>query len=240
VKTVKFSKPEYIGSPFNALKIFNDGGCDEIVVLNIDRTPPDYDFIGKITDECFCPVAYGGGIKTMEEAVGVLRSGAEKVIINTAYSFDDFPAKLCDKVGSQSVVASIDYKRDKKFFNIGKSLNTVYVQGGSASIFLHPAVYANRVSSTLSGKCGEIFLQCIDRDGTYSGYDIETLELVVNAVDVPVVVCGGARGPEDFLAAKAAGASGAAAGSWFVFSGQGKGVLVNYPDRNDFMKEHGI
>jgi len=225
VKTVKFSDPKYIGDPINAVKIFNDKEVDELIFLDISATSenrePSFDLLSRISSEAFMPFSYGGGIKTIESATKILRMGAEKVIINTrAFENPEFITQLSQKFGSQSVVVSIDAKKIKE------GEYKVFIKNGKEETELNPVDYA--VEMKKKG-AGEIFINSIDNDGIMNGYDLELIRQVSKAVNIPVIACGGAGKAEDFSSAVKAGASAVSAGSFFVFIGPYKAVLISYP-----------
>jgi cyclase len=147
--------------------------------------------------------------------------GIEKVSVNTA--FVQNPRLITDAAawfGSQAVVASIDVKRDW----LGR--NRVYVRAGKKNTGLDPRELAREFESR---GVGEILVNSIDRDGTMTGYDLDLIQDVAGAVEVPLVACGGAGSNKDLAAAIDAGASAAAAGSLFVYQGPHRAVLINYP-----------
>ena len=116
-KTVKFKSPKYVGDPRIAVKIFNDKGADEIVILDIEASrqgrAPRYDLIEEIASEAFMPLAYGGCLRSIDHVKRVLNLGAEKVIINSSgVTNPHFIRQVADQTGSSSLVASIDVKRD--------------------------------------------------------------------------------------------------------------------------------
>jgi len=227
IKTVRFKKPKYIGDPFNAVRILNEKEVDELVFLDIGarRTGrvPDIDMIRRIASECFMPLAYGGGIRTLEQIRAVLGCGAEKVVINTAAI--ETPALIeqsAREFGSQSVVVSIDVKRT--LFGGARVMN-----GRSHKLLsIEPASHAREM---VRRGAGEIFLNDVDRDGTRAGYDLDLIRTISTAVDVPTIACGGAGTVADLGAAIAAGASAAAAGSLFTLFGKHRAVLITYPER---------
>lgn len=228
VKTVKFKDPKYVGDPINAVRIFNDKEVDELLFLDItatvDRRTPRYKVISEIASECFMPLAYGGGIRSIEDIRQVLAVGVEKVCINT-HAVDDpeFIRTAADIFGSQSIVVSIDVK--KTLF--GKY--EVFTNSGSKASNLDPLSHAVRMEQM---GAGEIFLNSIDRDGTMTGYDLELTRRVTAAVGIPVIACGGAGTVAHFRdAVKQGGASAVSAGSMFVFHGKHRAVLISYPDQ---------
>lgn len=226
VKTSKFAKPKYVGDPINAIRIFNDKYVDELVFLDISASrkgaEPDYDVIERIAGECFMPLCYGGGIRNLEQARRIVASGVEKIAVNSM-AIDDIQllTSLSQELGASSVVASIDVKRD--FFGRQR----VYHPGRRSLTKLKPVEHARAV---VAAGAGEIFLNNVDRDGQYTGFDTELIQEITAAVSVPVIACGGASGLSDMRAAIEAGASAAAAGSMFVFYGPHRAVLINYPD----------
>lgn len=226
VKTVQFKNSTYIGDPMNAVRIFNVKQVHEIILLDIaatrEKRGPRVDFVVKIADECRMPFTLGGGIRTLKDIREVLNAGAEKVALNTAAI--ENPALVTEaarEFGSQSIVVSIDAK--KKLLG-GYEVMT---NGGSKSAGLDPVACAVKMAEA---GAGEIFLNSIDRDGTMSGYDTGLIRSVADAVEVPVIACGGAGRLEDFtLAVKDGHASAVAAGSFFVFHGRRRAVLINFP-----------
>lgn len=232
VKTEKFKNPKYLGDPRNIVKIFNEKEIDEIVVLDIDASRlgrgPQIELIREIVDEAFVPVAYGGGIRSTKQAREVLSLGVEKIVVNTG-ALDDprLIEDLAEEAGRQSVVASIDAKRTL----FGKP--AVYRNRGSKKTRWAPADLAQHL---VERGAGEILLQSIDRDGTRAGLDIDLIRSVSEAVDVPVVACGGAGDLEDLVqAVRKGGAAAVAAGSMFVFTGPHRAVLISFPEHDELV-----
>ncbi|NOX51709.1 MAG: imidazole glycerol phosphate synthase subunit HisF [Gammaproteobacteria bacterium] len=226
VKGKNFKKHRYIGDPINAIRIFNDSQVDELIVLDITANGNliDVEQVKTFCGECFMPLAVGGGIRTTEEARGLLRSGAEKVILNSAFFSDPrFIKKLSDEFGSQSIVVSIDYKHTGLF----SKRDLVFTNCGKKKTSLAPLEAAKRAEQA---GAGEIMITSIDREGSYSGYDLETLISISATVTIPIIVNGGAGITTHLLDAVRNGASAAAAGSMFVFHGPREAVLISYPD----------
>ncbi len=228
VKTVKFKDPGYIGDPINAIRIYNEKEVDELIFLDITATienkRPPFKILSEIASECFMPVAYGGGIRRLEDIQEIFSLGIEKVVINTcAAENPEFIRKAAEKFGSQSIVVSIDVR--KKLMGRYE----VYTHGGRKGTGLEPVAYAVQMQQQ---GAGEIMLTAIDRDGTQEGYDIDLIRKVTAAVDIPVIACGGAGKVEDFgRAVKEGGASACAAGSMVVYYGRNRAVLINFPTR---------
>ncbi|MFN1835367.1 AglZ/HisF2 family acetamidino modification protein [Balneola sp. MJW-20] len=232
VKSVQFKKHKYVGDPINAVKIFNEKEVDEIIILDIDasakKEAPNFKLVEKICGESFMPLAYGGGVKTLEDAQKLLYNGAEKIVLNT--SLLEQPKvieSIAKQFGNQSVVASIDYRTSL----FGKP--KVYGFNGSKKTKWTALELAKKAADY---GAGEIMLNAIDRDGTYKGYDLETLKTVSSSVDVPVIACGGASGLEDFEEAIKHGAGAVAAGSMFVFQRPHQAVLISYPNSVELNK----
>jgi imidazole glycerol-phosphate synthase subunit HisF len=233
VKTIRFKDPKYVGDPINAIKIFNDKEVDELVLLDISASKenrgPAFSVIEEVASECFMPLAYGGGIRTVEEARRVFKLGVEKVVFNTtAWRAPEVLSEASREFGAQAVVASIDVRR--KLFGRFE----VYAQGGTHSTGIDPVEYAKRMEAA---GAGEIFLTSIDRDGTMAGYELELLAKVTAAVTIPVIASGGAGSVSDFGAAiREGGAAAVAAGAMFVFHGPHRAVLITYPPRDELKK----
>lgn len=229
VKTHKFDSPKYVGDPINAVKIFNDKEVDELFFLDITATQesrgPSFEVLTEIASECFMPICYGGGVRSFSEIEKIFSLGIEKVSLNSVLA--DRPELLTEAAkvyGVQALVASVDIKK-----NFWGSVQVV-TQSGTRVVSKDPVSY---VKSLVDRGAGEVLLQSVDRDGSFSGYDLEWIEKVSKAVSVPVVALGGARGLEDFRNALEAGASAVAAGSFFVFHGPHKAVLISYPAPED-------
>ena len=233
-KTVKFKHPSYIGDPINTVKIFNEKEVDELVLLDIQagkkRSRPNFIKITEIAGEAFMPMAYGGGIINLEDAKKVFDAGFEKVIINTAlFEQEDLIEQIAKIYGNQSVVVSIDVKKDL----FGR--RRVYKNGGTKKTNLSPEKWAKVVQEK---GAGEILLNAIYLDGTWSGYDLNLIKSLSDMLTIPLVVCGGARNIKDFASAVSeGGASAVAAGSMFIYQKKGMGVLVNYPSQQKLKKE---
>jgi cyclase len=236
VKTIQFKEPRYLGDPRNAVRIFNEKEVDELVVLDISATPerrgPDIDFVREIVSEAFMPVAYGGGIRTLEDARRVLAAGVEKVIVGSyAVEQPDFVQQAAAMFGSQSVLVCIDVR--KGFF--GK--HEVCTNNGRNKTGLDPVAFARQMQFM---GAGEIIVNSIDKDGTMMGYDLQLLQKVSNAVTVPIVACGGAGSLAHMSeAVDQGGASAVAAGSLFVYHGKHRAVLINYPGVDE-LKQWGL
>lgn len=225
VKTERFAKPRYLGDPINAVKIFNEKRVDELVLLDIEATEKrrvDFNWIEDIVSEAFMPIAYGGGINSLDQCAELFKRGVEKIIVNTsACERPQLIAEAAERFGSQSVVVSIDAKPN--FWKRSKA----YINGGKKETKLSPVELAQQAESL---GAGEIMLTSIEREGTFAGYDLNLLQAVSSAVGIPVIANGGAGSLHDFAPAVTQGkCSAVAAGSMFVFAAKGEGVLITYP-----------
>lgn len=229
-KTVKFKNPSYIGDPINVIKIFNEKEVDELVILDIDaarnRSAPDLELLRSMVDECFCPLAYGGGVASNDHVRQLINLGIEKVVINTAAcEMPGLIESISNEFGRSTVVGSIDYTTSL----LGK--RKVVTRGGQGSTTHDLLTWAKELDRR---GVGEILLTAVDLDGMMKGYDLDTLRKVVEAVNVPVVAAGGAGSFEDIKKAiSQSGAAAAAAGSMFVYQGRHRAVLVTYPSQQE-------
>lgn len=230
VKTVGFAEPKYVGDPINAVRIFNEKGIDELIVLDIDAsvrgTEPNFRLIENFATESRMPLCYGGGIRTAEHAKTIISLGVEKVAISSAAIEDpSLITRIADAVGRQSVVAVLDVKASRW----GKY--EVCTKNGTKSTNRSPKELAIELQQA---GVGEIVLNSIDNDGRMKGYDLNMVEPVREAIDVPLTVLGGAGSLNDIgELIQRFGVIGAAAGSLFVFKGIYRAVLINYPSASD-------
>lgn len=231
VKTVKFKDPKYVGDPINAVKIFNEKEVDELIVLDIDATSknrePDYKLIENLAAECRMPFCYGGGIKTVEQAVKIINLGVEKVAISSALlERPDFASELAKAVGSQSVVAVLDVKK----VGLIKSYE-IFSHNGTRKIKQNLVQFCKELESA---GVGEVVINSIDQDGVMEGYDRKLISKVRDAINIPMTVLGGAGHLDDVKSlVEEYGIIGAAAGSLFVFKGVYRAVLINYPQSDE-------
>ena len=234
VKSIQFKNHIYVGDPINAVKIFNEKEVDEIVLLDISASKvnrkPNIDQIAEIASEAFMPLAYGGGIKSINEVKEILFHGAEKVIINSsALDRKELITEIANQFGSQSVVVSIDVKQD--FLGRYK----VFRNNGIKNTGKSPVDFAQEVEEA---GAGEILITSINKDGTFEGFDIALIKQIANAVKIPVIACGGAAEITDFVQVVNDGqASAVAAGSMFVLKRPHKAVLISYPSQKELKQE---
>ncbi|MFN4081708.1 MAG: AglZ/HisF2 family acetamidino modification protein [Saprospiraceae bacterium] len=226
VKTRKFKDAVYIGDPVNAMRIFSEKEVDEIVVLDIDASregrEPNYALIEEMAGEAFMPMAYGGGIRSLDQVRRLIRCGIEKVVINTAATESTAVIRAAAaEFGSQAVVGAVDVRKPL--------LGRYRVMSKSATVETKLDL-EEHIKNLVASGVGEILINSVDRDGMMNGYDLELIKTVTQMVNVPVVACGGAGSIEHLAQAiREGGASAVAAGSMFVFHGKHRAVLINYP-----------
>jgi cyclase len=227
VKTIRFREPTYLGDPINIVRIFNDREVDELVVLDITATPqgrgPRLDLLSDLASECFIPLCYGGGVRSLDDMRKLFAPGVEKVALNSrAAAEPSLVSEAAAAFGSSSVVVAIDVR--KNLFGRQK----VFTHGGRKGTGRDPVAYAREMAER---GAGEIFLNSVDRDGTMEGYDLELIAAVSSAVGIPIIACGGAGRLDHVAGALRAGATAVAAGSLFCFAGPHRAVLISYPER---------
>jgi imidazole glycerol-phosphate synthase subunit HisF len=225
VKTIQFGKSSYVGDPINAVKIFNEKEVDELIVLDIDATregrPPNFALAEELAGECFMPLAWGGGIRSIEDARTLFSLGVEKVIIRSA-SVDNpglFRA-IADRAGEQAVVAAIDVKKGG-FFGGTQLLNGNGVKDKRS--------WQQAMQTAVEHGAGEIMLMSADHDGMREGMNLDLIREASTLVDVPLIAAGGIGRIEHIREAVDAGADAVAAGAWCVWQGPQKAVLITYP-----------
>jgi cyclase len=230
VKTIRFKDGPYVGDPVNAVRIFNQKEVDELILLDIHATTRnrgiDFETLDKIVSECFMPICYGGGVRSVEDMRRLYALGIEKISLGAAaFEVPGLVQQASREFGAQAVVVTIDVKKSL----LGTA--TVRTRNGTQDTRQSPSEAARNFADQ---GAGEILLYSIDRDGTWSGFDLKLIESVTRSVNIPVVATGGAGSLEDIKAAvKEAGASAVAVGSMAVFQGKDLGVLIKFPARKD-------
>jgi len=230
VKTERFKNPTYVGDPVNAVRIFNQKEVDELVLLDIEATTHhrgiDYETLEKVVSECFMPICYGGGVNTLEDMRRLFSLGVEKISLGAAaFENPDLIRQASAEFGNQAIVVTLDVKKGMLG---GYSVRT---HQGKKDARVNPVEAARNMEKL---GAGEILLNSIDRDGTWSGFDLKLIHDVTNAVGLPVIACGGAGSLQDVRSAVSeGGASAVAIGSMAVFQGKDLGVLIKFPTRKD-------
>jgi cyclase len=227
VKTTKFNNPSYVGDPVNTVRIFNELEVDELVFLDItatkDKRNPNLKILAEVANECFMPLAYGGGLKDFEVAKSIFNIGFEKVVLNTVtHMKPSFVSEIAGHFGNQAVMASIDVK--KNFWGNYE----VWSEGGKINTKKNPFDWAAELEKL---GAGEILLTSIDREGTWAGFDLQLIKNVTESVNIPVIAHGGAGKLEHIgQVVHECKVSAVALGSMVVYQQKGMGVLVNFPD----------
>ncbi len=217
IKTKQFDTFRDVGNPTTVAKVYEAQKADELIFLDVTATGEKrqalIEIIAAVAEECFIPLTVGGGIRTSDQARVLLQHGADKVALNTgAVEQPDLISELAKRFGKSTVVVSIDYRKN----NLGK--NEVFTHRGQQSTGLDPVTWAEEAERR---GAGEILLTSIDREGTLSGYDIETIRAVADSVNIPVIAHGGAGTTQDFINGITLGhASAVAAASIFHFTDQ--------------------
>lgn len=241
VRSEGFSYHQLIGNIYNEAHRYNEWNVDELIYIDISRTS-DYDLrrddhkvqpytnikdIMKIISEtCFMPLTFGGGIRNMKQIEFYISHGADKIVLNTgAIENIQLIKEASLKYGSQAVVLSIDYK-------VIDNEPIVFSKFGQNNTGLN--LY-NWIKKAEENGIGEIFLNSIDRDGKANGYDLEIIDKALSYTKLPVIACGGAGTIYDFVElANKTKVSGIAAGNWFHF------VERSYPKAKEFLKKNKI
>ncbi len=231
VKGVNFEGLSDVSSPVELAKFYSDNGADELVFYDITASVEGRalftDILKKVAETIFIPLTVGGGINTVDDFDRVLKCGADKVSVNSgALKNPNLIYEAAKKYGNQCVVISADVKREDGKF-------TVYAKGGREKTDLEAVSW---IKKCVDMGAGEVVLNSIDTDGVKGGFDLEMLDAVCNAVNVPVIASGGAGKKEDFveLFTKIPKADAGLAASIFHFE------EVEIPDLKRTLKENGI
>lgn len=229
VKTQGFKDPKYVGDPINAVKIFNEKEADELMVLDIDATvngcEPNFDLISRLAAECRMPLCYGGGVTRVDQAVRIVNMGVEKVALSAAaIANPSLLTEMANVVGRQSVVVVLDVRKKTGLFTKGYEICT---HNGKVTHKSDPVMLAKELQDA---GAGEIVINSVDNDGFMEGYDLDMAVQFRNALNVPMTFLGGVGSLEHMSQlASTMGVSGLAAGSFFVFKGRYRAVLISYP-----------
>jgi imidazole glycerol-phosphate synthase subunit HisF len=214
VKGVNFVQLRDAGDPVEQARAYDAAGADELMFLDITASSEGrgatYDIIARTAEACFMPLSVGGGVRSVEDARRLLRSGADKVSVNTAaVENPDLIAGCADAFGAQCVVAAIDVKA------VAPDRWEVFTYGGRRATGLDALDYA---ATAVRKGAGEILLTSMDRDGVKGGYDLVLLRRISDAVSVPVIASGGAGSAEHLVeGVRDGGASAVLAASIFHF-----------------------
>ena len=230
VKTKRFSDPQYIGDPINAVRIFSEKEVDELILVDIDATRKatgiDFRLVEEVASECFIPLTYGGGVDSINSASQIFSLGVEKICLQTACLNDEqFIRSLVDRFGSQSIVVSLDLKKDwLGRYQIWHAACRQKIEGS----------WVDYVDRVIELGAGELLINCVDREGLMDGLDLDVIKQC-SKFPIPVVAAGGVGCLEHIRSGIVAGADAVAVGSLFVMRGPHRAVLINYPEHSDLV-----
>lgn len=195
IKTLKFGGSRDVGDPVQSAKVYSDQSADELVVLNVSRinrsVAPIIKILSELSRNCFMPITVGGGIANIDDVRILIRSGADKVVVNSvAYQNLEFLTLIATEFGSQALMVGIDCTKNSDgwscFSNCGSNEEEVELD--------------DHLLRVQSAGAGELLIQSIDRDGVMGGLDLELLKFVTDRVSIPVIGAGGVGNYHDLLA----------------------------------------
>ena len=236
VQSVKFKHTNVIHSDaIHAIEAFNQWSVDEIVLLNVSKSDDSkaefLTILKNVSKSCFVPLSVGGWVNDFDYAIELIRNGADKLVLNTAlFSDENLLDRLIDRFGSQCIVASVD-------FDYSENGPSVFVDRGMQNIDKHPKDWAIYLESK---GVGEIFLNCISKDGARKGYDLDMLTLISSSINIPLIAFGGVLRWKHLLDGFQAGADAVAAANVFHYTEHaakkakqylyGEGIDVRQPE----------
>lgn len=196
VKGVNFVGLRDAGDPVEAATRYDAEGADELVFLDITATHEErgilLDIVSRTAERCFMPLTVGGGVRAAEDVRALLSAGADKVSVNSAaVARPELVSELAERFGQQCITVAIDARA------VAPGTWQIFTHGGRRQTGIDAVDFARRMAAL---GAGEILLTSMDRDGTRSGYDLELLRTVSNAVPVPVIASGGVGGVADLVA----------------------------------------
>tara|TARA_B100000965_G_C19595134_1_gene759808 strand:+ start:1977 stop:2735 length:759 start_codon:yes stop_codon:yes gene_type:complete len=186
IKPIKFTEYRDVGDPTKTAQIYSDSDADELIILNIDRKKKKIDdltnHLNKIVEKCFVPISAGGGVESLEDAVRIIKSGADKIVLNSiCYKKKDILQRIVQELGSQAVVASIDIK-------ILKNQYVLFSENGKKKIEDSLKKHLDYLNTL---KVGEIFVNSVDLEGTMLGPDNQLIKVIKENTDLPIIYSGG-------------------------------------------------
>ncbi len=207
VKGQRFNSWRTVGHPLQAVRIHQMRGVDELLMIDIsasENRKPNFKLIEQLASDCFSPLTVGGGITSVDDIQGLLDVGADKVLIETAWLEDaSLLTQASERFGSQAIVAGVTVREG-------------YVTSQCGTI-THPLLPREAAVAAVRSGAGEVLVQSVDRDGMFTGYDLELIKNV-SKVPVPVVASCGCGEYQHMVEAVKAGASAVAVGAFFQFS----------------------
>lgn len=231
VKGQQFDNYRDVGDPVKSAGVYNSQTADELIILNIGdqrgNIEPLLNALDGLTQNCFMPLSVGGGIRTLQDGVELLKRGADKIVLNSAcYESLEIISELSSKYGSQAVVCSIDVRADSKY----EDGYRLYSQLGKVP---QTKTLSQHINDVITAGAGEIMIQSIDNDGSMAGMDIMLTNKVMAYASVPVLIGGGAGNYQHLLEVfLQSDVSGVVCGSLFNFSDsnpvRARSYLLNY------------
>jgi cyclase len=222
IKTINFFNERVVGDAIANVKIFSNRQADEMAIIDIGASRTggvNHDFIKRLSKESNMPLAIGGGVRAVEDADKLFRSGADKIIINTLYYQDiDVLERLINKYGSQSIIFSLDVKY----------VDGIYVSYSNSGTIKQKENYLNTIEKLNKLNIGEYMINCIHKDGMMDGYDIQLLSYVEEQTNKPIIILGGCGAKNDMVEAYRNGANGFAASSVFHWVGESIITIKKY------------
>jgi cyclase len=236
VKGVNFINLKDAGDPVESASVYSQEGADEIVYLDItasvERRKAILEVVKGCAEQVFIPLTVGGGIRGIEDIRLLLKSGADKVSLNTAaVESPNLVKKASEEFGSQCIVVAIDVKKRPKI----KTQNLeweVYIYGGRKPTGLEAGEWARKVERL---GAGEILLTSMDKDGTKQGYDLELTRRISEAVNIPVIASGGAGSLEHLYQALAQGMADAVLAASIFHYGE-----HSIQEAKQYLRERGV
>jgi len=223
VKGISFVQLRDAGDPVEQAAAYDAQGADELCYLDISASPEGratlVDIVARTADQIFAPLTVGGGVRSIADAERLLEAGADKIAVNTAaLRRPELVAEIAARFGTQAIVVAVDAKREGAAWG-------VFSHGGRTPEGLDALDWCRRVADL---GAGELLVTSMDRDGTGTGYDLELVAAVANAVSIPVIASGGVGELAHLAAGLEAGADAVLAASIFHFGKHTIGEAKRY------------
>ena len=214
VQSIGFNKYLPVGKPEIAVEFLNNWGIDEIAFNDISATSqkqkPNFNLVSKVSKKCFVPLSVGGGITSAEDVRLLTKSGADKVIVNQLLLTAPSTVKeMCRQFGNQCIIGSVDIKKEGNNFRPYNYLTKEFIKD---DIF-------EWLKKTEDLGVGELLLNFVDRDGAYSGFEVDLLNQIEKEIGIPIIALGGAKNAQSFIDLfEKTNVDAAAAGNFFHFT----------------------
>lgn len=214
VKGVRYADAKDAGRPETTARVYNAQGADELIVMDIDaskeRRRPDFETFGKVAQECFMPLIFGGGLTSIADVHRCMEVGADKICLTaTAQDRPDLITEVAEVFGSQAIVLGVDMFPDNRGWKLYDHRSGQVVEGRDPFEWIHEGIERG---------AGEIRLMNAAREGMREGLDVDLVRAVADVASVPIIIEGGAGTLEHLSEGLSAGADGVALGTMLVFS----------------------